>query len=100
MNFLSISQIVYMHKLVHFFLVILSLFLLFRTGRLYTALNRLLVVQNTRNVYTVFVRLAGENRPPRGGRLEINYNGFWGTVCRDYFDNNDVKVACYMLGFG
>jgi len=49
------------------------------------------------------VRLVGGNATngtQRAGRLEINFGGVWGTVCRDYFDSNDAKVACYMLGFG
>ena len=44
-------------------------------------------------------RLVGGNGNPRAGRLEVNYYGVWGTVCSDNFDYNDVKVACYMLGF-
>ena len=51
-------------------------------------------------MYSVLVRLAGANREPSAGRLEIKYNDTWGTVCDDGFDDEDAQVACYMLGFG
>ena len=43
------------------------------------------------------VRLAG-SRLPYEGRLEVYYNGAWGTVCDDYFENVDATVACKSLG--
>ena len=45
------------------------------------------------------IRLAGSSRP-REGRLEVYYNGQWGTVCDDYFDSRDATVACVQLGLG
>ena len=34
-----------------------------------------------------------------GGRLELFYNGSWGTVCDDLFTEQNAKVACRMLGY-
>ena len=44
------------------------------------------------------VRLVGGNSVSEG-RVEMCYNGVWGSICIHGWDNSDAGIVCRQLGF-
>ena len=47
---------------------------------------------------TVSVRVQGGSQP-YNGRVEVMYNGEWGTICNSGWDLNDARAFCRQLGY-
>lgn len=47
---------------------------------------------------TLSVRVQGGTQP-YNGRVEVLYNGEWGTICNSGWDINDARAFCRQLGY-
>jgi len=54
---------------------------------------------NILTICVIAVRLV-DGPSAREGRLEVYYDGEWGTVCDDGFMDEEARFVCVMLEYG
>ena len=57
-----------------------------------------LAARYTGSSETINVRIV-DGLSPNVGRVEVQFRGYWGTICDDNWDNIDAKVVCKQLGY-
>ncbi|XP_069114155.1 scavenger receptor cysteine-rich type 1 protein M130-like isoform X2 [Argopecten irradians] len=57
-----------------------------------------LLKSGSNSLVTKYIRLVGGSSN-KEGRVEILYNGNWGTICDDGFGTPDATVVCNQLGY-